>query len=736
MNNLSIPLASARSNDFVLVDREGYQKILENPGRNALIMKIRNESSKEKQDRWKRALPGTCDHALNFTDGIRHQQSAVQSNIYGCDFDFKDNPHMTDPAQYFNDHILPRKDELHLIQCYISTRGKGLQTKCLLPSNASIAEAQKWQAELVGLKHDKTCTNLDRLFFIPHKDDILYMDWESMFGEKEHPTYTIAPLSLDVNSYEDEVFTEPVEVENLERFGIKIMTLAEKVVASEAMHPLPLVEGERNITLHRAILKFWGVESDPNVLLSIFSSFGLDKKEVKQIIRSVSKFKGDNTTMDSDMRRIVRESRAEAGLITGESQLPCRPLPKKLPLGFHEWASVAPEGFAPAVTMSILPLAGTLATHIHFDYLDGNSHRTSFMTHIVGGFASGKSFIRNVADCFLVNIRKRDAIGLELEREYQLKLRQAKNSSEQPADPCPPILELAANTSIAKMMKRMEQAQGCHLIKVIEEIDTSTKANKAGAWSEHSDIDRLAFDNAIYMKDSISADTWSGKVQVNCNVVSSGTFKATKSHYGSHVENGLVSRTIFAPLPDNFGGQMPVFKKFTPKQQANIAQAITLLEQAEGQIQLPKTLKAINQWLEEKRQLANETQSLAIDSFRRRAAVIGCRAGALAYILCGGKENKMVTEFVLWVADYVLQQQVSLWGSYMENQEEMKNTTPVLNLYQELSDEFTREELKELRLMNGMSGNERMNLSRWKKVNMIVEIKKGLYAKTTPQVQA
>lgn len=733
MGKIYFPVASTRSNEFVLVDKEGYQKILEDPSRNARIMQIRNESSKEQQDRWKRALPGTCDHALNFTDGIRHQQSAVQSHIYGCDYDFKDNPHMTDPAQYFNQHILPKKDELHLLQCYVSTRGKGLQTKCLLPSNASIAEAQKWQADLVGLKHDKTCTNLDRIFFLPHKNDILFMDWEGMFGEKELTPYTIAPLKIDTPSNEVQSVTETVDVKNLERFGINVMTLAERTVVHEAQHPLPLVEGERNNTLHRAILKFWGVESDPNVLLSIFSQFGLDKKEVQQIIRSVSKYRGEDTTLSTDMRRIIRESRAEAGLITGEGQLPCSPIPRKLPLGFHEWASIAPEGFAPAVIMSILPLAGTLATNIQFDYLDGNPHRTSFMTHVVGGFASGKSFIRNVADCFLVNIRERDAIGLELERDYQQKLRQAKNSSEQPEDPRPIILEVAANSSIAKLMKRMEQAQGCHLIKVIEEIDTSTKANKAGAWSEHSDIDRLAFDNVMYIKDSISADTWSGRVKVNCNVLSSGTYKATKGHYGGHVENGLVSRTIFATLPDNFGGLMPIFKKFSPKQQANLAQAITLLEEAEGQIQLPKTLKVINQWLEEKRQLANETQSLAIDSFRRRSAVIGCRAGALAYILCDKKETKVVTEFALWVADYVLQQQVSLWGSYLESQEEMKSTTPVLNLYQELPDEFTREELRELRLMNGMSDNERMNLSRWKKANMIIEIRKGLYVKTHNQ---
>ena len=731
MNNNIIFVSSLRTNKFQTIDKETYIQHLEKPSRNALIMRMRSEENEETQKKMKAELPGICAHALNFTDGIRHQESAVQSHIYGCDFDFKDNPYMTDPRKYFEQYILPRKEELHLIEAYISTRGKGLQTMCLLPSNATIAEAQKWQADLVGLKHDKACCNLDRIFIMPHKDELLYMDWEAMFGEKELPPYTITPLSIDSETDEDEEITEPVDVENMIRFGLKIMTLAEKTVAHAAKHPLPLVEGERNITLFKAISTFWGVESDPDILLSIFSSFGLDKKEVKQTIRNVSKYKGENTMMDPYMRKIIRESRAEAGLITGESQLPCRPFPKKLPLGFHEWASAAPEGFAQGVTMSILPLAGTLATNIHFNYLDGNSHRTSFMTHIVSGFASGKSFIRNIADCFLVNLRKQDAIGYELERNYQLQLRRAKNSSDQPEDPRPIIREIGANSSIAKMMKRMEQAQGCHLIKVIEEIDTSTKANKAGAWSEHSDIDRYAFDNTYYTKDSISTDTWSGRVQVNCNVVSSGTYKATRSHYAGHVENGLVSRTIFATLPDNFAGKMPVFKKFTPKQQANIDKAISLLEQAEGTIQLPKTLKAINEWQEEKRLLANETQSQAIDSFRRRAAVIGYRAGALAYILSERKETKTSIDFALWVADYVLQQQVYIWGSYMENQEELKTTTPVLNLYQELPDKFTREELRELRLMNGMSSNERMNISRWKQANMIREIGKNLYLKTS-----
>jgi hypothetical protein len=322
-----------------------------------------------------------------------------------------------------------------------------------------------------------------------------------------------------------------------------------------------------------------------------------------------------------------------------------------------------------------------------------------------------------------------------VEDEYRRKLKRCKNDAQLPEDPRPVVIEVPVSTSVAKLLKRMAQAKGRHLIKVTEEIDTSTKSNKAGAWSEHSDIDRISFDNSLYGKDNINEDTYSGVIPVYCNSVSTGTIKATINHYANHVENGLVSRTAFGDLPSNFAGEMPVFKKFTAKQLANIELAIDLLEQADGKIKLPKTLKAIKGWIDEKRQLANETQSNAINAFFRRAAVIGARGAAEAYILCGNKETHVVIDFALWLADYVLQQQVAMWGKYIENQEEVK-ATPLANLYHELPDEFTREELINLRLMNGMPKNERTNLMRWKQAGMIREVEKNKYVKTTPQVQA
>ena len=147
---------------------------------------------------------------------------------------------------------------------------------------------------------------------------------------------------------------------------------------------------------------------------------------------------------------------------------------------------------------------------------------------------------------------------------------------------------------------------------------------------------------------------------------------------------------------------------------------------------LPKLSKAITAWQEGKRLLALETQSMAIDVFRKRSAVIGFRAGALAYILNEGVENRSVTDFACWVADYVLQQQVLCFGTTMEDEEETQIQHPtgsVMHLFSVLPSQFTSHQLEELRSQNGQGTNIRMIISRWKKNNMIQEVAPHTYTK-------
>ena len=711
--------------------RENVMGTINSPSHNQAIAEGRATTDEHRKNELKTGLPGAVIHAKTIKDGKRCEANVEEESIFvGVDVDHLKEQGVTDINEHFVKYILPIKDEIHLVWSYVTFSKNGFRLMVRRPSNATTEETQKWVAYKINLKHDAKCKDKSRLFFLPGIDDILYMDEEALFGEKELPPYTITPFAL---SEDTTVVTEDVQlmdVVELKRFGVKLTNLADRIVVMVAKHPLPLVEGERNETLLKSVRKMLAVESNPNILVNLFMNYGLGKKEVIQIVNSALRYKVEGENIHVDVRNIIRELRAEAGLITGDGLLPCRPMPKNLPLIIRELVSIAPQGFEPAVIIAALPLFGTIATRLRMKYLDGATHSPSFMSHIIGEQAGGKSFINWLAELLLHRIRMRDEIARAQEQEYNETIKRCKNDTKLPDDPKPVIIEVPFAISVTMLLKRLAQAQGHHLVSVTDEIATVTKTNKAGAWSQKIEIYRHSFDNARYGQDYMSENSYSGIFVVFYNTLSGGTPDTTDDFFRGNALNGSATRYAIATVPDNFGGKMPVFKALTVKQKAYIEHGIDLLEQAEGEVRLPKLLKALESWQEEKRQLAIETQSKAIDTFRRRSANIGFRAGALAYKVCSDKETSVVIDFALWVADYVLQQQVAQWGKELERNEESKQVHPVINLYKELPDEFTREDLRNLRIMNGMPENPRMNILRWKQAGMIYEVEKSLYRKT------
>jgi hypothetical protein len=122
-----------------------------------------------------------------------------------------------------------------------------------------------------------------------------------------------------------------------------------------------------------------------------------------------------------------------------------------------------------------------------------------------------------------------------------------------------------------------------------------------------------------------------------------------------------------------------------------------------------------------------------MDTLRRRAAVIGFRAGMLCYLLEDRKETKLVASFAEWVAEYVFRNQMELWGEQMEreltqamdSQSERGSATSLLGL---LPAEFTTAELIKLRTKKGQSVKLmaiKTLLARWKKSGRIARIAEG-----------
>ena len=251
------------------------------------------------------------------------------------------------------------------------------------------------------------------------------------------------------------------------------------------------------------------------------------------------------------------------------------------------------------------------------------------------------------------------------------------------------------------MLMRMENAKGLHLVAVCEEIDTVTKAFKRG-FSSYSDALRVSFDNDLYGQDYASENSFSGIVPLYYNTLFSGTPKAMRRFYPD-VEDGLVSRVCFVTLPDQFGKAMPVWGELSDKDDAEIEELIRQLDKVslDGESVNPDHLmemgflnKAMDRWLTAQQQEAVRTDDRTRDTFCRRAAVVGFRAGMIAWFLYGEKNTpnyrKNTIMFAQWVANQMLVQHLLRFQVDANN----SNTNRWQEAFNMLGDEFSRSDLQ------------------------------------------
>ena len=386
------------------------------------------------------------------------------------------------------------------------------------------------------------------------------------------------------------------------------------------------------------------------------------------------------------------------------------------------------------MVIAALPILGALATRVRFQYLDKQEHSFSFMSCITAPAATGKSFIRKPVNLLLTPIDRQDELERKREEEYKEALRAAKNSKMQPTNPraCP--RNNGINVSIAKLLQLLAYSDGKHLIGIGEEIDTLVKSERAGVWSQKSDIYRLGFDNAKYGQNYMSDNSFSANVPVFYNLLLTGT-PGGMYRFFKDVEDGLVTRFCFAQLPDMFGSDIPAFENYTEAEEREIIDIAECLDKAAGTVACSHVGVRIRRWLNEKRDLAIREDSRAVDTLRKRAAVIGYRAGMLAYLLNECVYEKSVGEFTTWVAEYVFQNQMTLFGNKFEEVAQSQlvmneRKSCVVSLLQQLPEQFTKNELMALRARNGQSTRVDMVLNRWRSSGFITQVDKNTYKKT------
>ena len=153
---------------------------------------ITAEEFEEKKGELKKRLPILTPHAT-FKNGRRLNADAVPSGLSMYDLD-----HIPDPEGRWRE-IESRKDELGIVMAHITPSAEGLRLIFIIPDGKTLAEAQRWMADMLGdQKYDECVKDYARCSFIVPREYVLFLS-DALFEERTDlippPRSALVPLS-------------------------------------------------------------------------------------------------------------------------------------------------------------------------------------------------------------------------------------------------------------------------------------------------------------------------------------------------------------------------------------------------------------------------------------------------------------------------------------------------------------------------------------------------------------
>ncbi|MCW4137997.1 hypothetical protein [Segatella copri] len=733
------------------------------------------QAVKKAQEKLKSELPFFCPHYGMFKNNVRRQENAMpESFLFQTIIDVDDKEYVEkaiEKARELNcSSGIWNGSLLHL--CY-SARKK-LHIGIRMPVGMTIEETQKAYCEALGVPYDESCITPERMIFLTDKDSEIYRSkmWCAVLPESEiqarRKAFLDRGLTVDgrgdakVNSLQftvngnsnDNVQNNRLSgnhgsgelgeasEKNLIAFDLFVQSaglegMAIDTVGSRHSSLLAIMSAgasrvmseEELMKVVRTKMPSYYQEDDCHQLIHDFYAKYADscKPMSRDVIRVNALAEKQASQQVNSLQLTVNSPNANHTVQSSNLQVqssdedyPEPPaMPEKLPKLVELLISRTPEVYKPAVAHAIFP---PLATHLwqtSFRYIDNVVHEATLSTCLLAGTGAGKSSVDKPIRYIMEDIRKRDAENLKREKEWKEEVtRKGANKDKRKRPDNLVIQEIDADMTSPAFVMRTAEAQGRFLYTSLNELDQFDALRGSG--NQQFRIMCLAFDPFnLFGQQRVGVQSVTERVTIRFNWNASTTIQKGQRYFSKVLTDGPISRINFCTIPEReIGDEMPVYGDYDDAYREALKPYIENLNNARGLIDCPEAFQLALKLKDENAEFSRLSQDRVYENLSFRANVIAYLKACVLYVANGCKWEPEIDEFIRWSERYDLYCKMRFFGDAIKRANdtgEKSSKRGPSNMLMQLPDEFTYQQVIDLRVANGMSqkGTSKM-LGNWK----------------------
>ena len=738
------------------------------------------QAVKKAQERLKSELPFFCPHYGMFKNNVRRQENALpESFLFQTIIDVDDKEYVEkaiEKARELNCSSGIWNGSL-LYLCY-SARKK-LHIGIRMPMGMTIEETQKAYCEALGVPYDESCITPERMIFLTDKDSEIYRSkmWCAVMPESEIQARRKAFLDrgLTVDGRGDaKVNSLQFTVNGNSNDNVQNNRLSGNHGSGELGEA-----SEKNLIAFDLFVQSAGLEgmaidtvgSRHSSLLAIMSAGAsrvMSEEELMKVVRTkmpsyyqeddchqlihdfYAKYADSSKPMSRDVIRVNALAEKQASQQVNSLQLtvnsptanhtvqssnlqvqssdedyPEPPaMPEKLPKLVELLISRTPEIYKPAVAHAIFP---PLATHLwqtSFRYIDNVVHEATLSTCLLAGTGAGKSSVDKPIRYIMEDIRKRDAENLKREKEWKEEVtRKGANKDKRKRPDNLVIQEIDADMTSPAFVMRTAEAQGRFLYTSLNELDQFDALRGSG--NQQFRIMCLAFDPFnLFGQQRVGVQSVTERVTIRFNWNASTTIQKGQRYFSKVLTDGPISRINFCTIPEReIGDEMPVYGDYDDAYREALKPYIENLNNARGLIDCPEAFQLALKLKDENAEFSRLSQDRVYENLSFRANVIAYLKACVLYVANGCKWEPEIDEFIRWSERYDLYCKMRFFGDAIKRANdtgEKSSKRGPSNMLMQLPDEFTYQQVIDLRVARGMDkkGTSRM-LGNWKERHYI-----------------